>query len=160
MRFVADGMLGKLARWLRMLGYDVKYFNNLDDEELAEVAGSEERILLTRDVGLYQKASVKGLQAFLIEGKTEYEKLAELAKRYGLSLEVDTSNSRCPKCNSNIRPVRKEAVLGKIPKSTSEFYDEFWECPNCGKIYWQGSHWERISKTLSRAAAEILENRQ
>lgn len=159
MRFVADGMLGKLARWLRMLGYDVKYFNSLDDEELIKVAGSEERILLTRDVGLYQKASIKGGQAFLIEGKTEYEKLAELAKRYSLSLEIDTSNSRCPKCNSNIRPVQKEAVLEKIPKSTSKFYDEFWECPNCGKIYWQGSHWERISKTLSRAA-EILENEQ
>ena len=159
MRFVADGMLGKLARWLRMLGYDVKYFNSLDDEELIEVAGSEERILLTRDVGLYQRASIKGVQAFLIEGKTEYEKLAELAKRYNMSLEVDTSNSRCPKCNSNIRPVQKEAVLEKIPKSTSKFYDEFWECPNCGKIYWQGSHWERISKTLSRAA-EILENEQ
>jgi len=157
LRFVADGMLGKLARWLRMLGYDVKYFNNLDDEELTEVAGWEERILLTRDVELYQKASIKGVQAFLIEGKTEYEKLAELTKRYSLSLEVDTSSSRCPKCNSNIRPVQKEAVLEKIPKSTSKFYDEFWECPNCGKIYWQGSHWKRISKTLSRAA-EILEN--
>lgn len=151
MRFVADGMLGKLTRWLRMLGYDVEYFNMLDDDELIEVAKSERRILLTRDLRLYQKASTKGVQAFLIEGKTRYEKLAELAKRYSLRLEIDAANSRCPQCNSNIREVQKEQVLDRIPQSTSRFYDEFWECVNCGKVYWRGSHWKRINITLNRA---------
>jgi uncharacterized protein with PIN domain len=151
LRFVADGMLGKLTRWLRMLGYDVEYFNMLDDDELIEVAKSERRILLTRDLKLYQKASTQGVQAFLIEGKTRYEKLAELAKRYSLRLQIDTANSRCPQCNSCIREVQKEQVLDRIPQSTSRFYDEFWECVNCGKVYWRGCHWKRINITLSRA---------
>jgi len=151
LRFLADGMLGKLTRWLRMLGHDVEYFNMLDDDELIKVARSERRILLTRDIRLYQEASMKGIEAFLIQGKTEYEKLAELARKYKFKLEIDTSNSRCPKCNSRIRPVSKEEVLDRIPKSTSKFYDEFWECPNCGKVYWRGSHWKRINKTLSQA---------
>jgi len=151
LRFVADGMLGKLTRWLRMLGYDVEYFNMLDDDELIEVAKSERRILLTRDLRLYQKASTKGVQAFLIEGKTRHEKLAELAKRYSLRLEIDAANSRCPQCNSNIREVQKEQVLDRIPQSTSRFYDGFWECVNCGKVYWRGSHWKRINITLNRA---------
>ena len=156
MRFVADGMLGKLTRWLRMLGYDVEYFNMLDDDELIEVAKSERRILLTRDLRLYQKAPTRGVEAFLIEGKTRYEKLAELAKRYSLRLEIDTANSRCPQCNSNIREVQKEQVLDRIPQSTSRFYNDFWECINCGKIYWRGSHWKKIGKTLSQAK-EIVE---
>jgi uncharacterized protein with PIN domain len=162
LRFVADGMLGKLTRWLRMLGYDVEYFNMLDDDELIEVAKSERRILLTRDLRLYQKASTKGVQAFLIEGKTRPEKLAELAKRYSLRLEIEAANSRCPQCNSNIREIQKEQVLDRIPQSTSRFYDripqstsrfydEFWECVNCGKVYWRGSHWKRINITLNRA---------
>ncbi len=157
LRFVADGMLGKLTRWLRMLGHDVEYFNLLDDDELIKVAKSEQRVLLTRDVKLYQRAAIEGVKAFLVEGKTEYEKLAELARKYNFKLEIDVSNSRCPKCNSRIRPVRKEEVMERIPESTLKFYNEFWQCQNCGKIYWQGSHWKRISKTLSQAK-EILKS--
>lgn len=151
MRFIADGMLGKLTRWLRMLGHDVEYSNSLDDDELIDAAKEEERVLLTKDVSLYQKASIKSVKAFLVEGRTEYEKLAELSRKYNLKLEIDVSDSRCPKCNSRIRPVRKEEILEKIPESTSKFYNEFWACQNCGKIYWQGSHWKRINETLSQA---------
>lgn len=157
MRFVADGMLGKLTRWLRMLGHDVEYSSSFDDGELISVARSENRVLLTRDVKLYRKAATEGVEAFLVEGKTEYEKLAELARRYGFKLEIDVPDSRCPKCNSRIRPVRKEEVMERIPESTSKHYDEFWECQNCGKIYWQGSHWKRINKTLSQAK-QVLKN--
>jgi len=151
MRFVADGMLGKLTRWLRMLGHDVQYFNLLDDEELIKVAKSEQAILLTNDLRLYQKAAAEGVKAHLVEGKTEYERLAELARRYEFKLEIDISVSRCPRCNSGIKPVQKEEVIERIPESTSRFYHEFWQCQNCGKIYWQGSHWKRIDQTLSQA---------
>lgn len=151
MRFVIDGMLGKLTRWLRMLGHDVEYFNSLDDSELMKAAKSEDRVLLTKDVRLYQKAATEGLEAFLVEGKTQSENLAQLAKRYSLKLGVDIFQSRCPLCNSRIKPVSKEEVLERIPESTSRYYDEFWECGNCKKVYWQGSHWKRISKTLGQA---------
>lgn len=151
LKFVVDGMLGKLTRWLRMLGHDVEYFNLLDDNELIKVAKSEERVLLTRDVELYRKAATEGVKAFLIEGKNEGEMLAELAGKYNFNLEIDVSNSRCPKCNSRIRPVEKEEVAEEIPESTSKFYNDFWKCQKCGKIYWQGAHWKRINETLTQA---------
>jgi uncharacterized protein with PIN domain len=144
-------MLGKLTRWLRMIGCDVEYFNDLDDEELIETAAKEERILLTRDIQLYRRASVNGVEAFLIRGQTETEKLADLAKRFDIKLEIDVNNSRCPKCNTKIDPVSKEKIKDKVPQSTSRFYEEFWICPKCDQIYWRGSHWKKINRTLLEA---------
>ncbi|HEX68833.1 MAG TPA: hypothetical protein ENG10_00865 [Candidatus Bathyarchaeota archaeon] len=151
MKFVADGMLGKLSRWLRMLGHNVKYAGALSDDKLLKIAKIEHRILLTRDLELYQQAIAKGIKAAYIEGADEAEKLAKLAKRYGFPLEINLKISRCPKCNARIRPIEKEAVKDKVPESTYRYYDEFWKCPKCGQIYWQGAHWKRISATLEKA---------
>jgi uncharacterized protein with PIN domain len=152
---VTDGMLGKLTRWLRMLGHDVEYSRSLEDEELIERAKAEQRVLLTRDRGLYQRAMTMGLAAFLVECSTEANKLAELARRFNISLELDVAVSRCPKCNSRIRTVSKEDVLNSIPAGTATYYDEFWRCPGCGQIYWQGSHWKRIEETLKDAEESL-----
>ena len=151
MKFIADGMLGKLTRWLRMLGQDVQYSNKLDDAELIMMAKKEHRILLTRDVELYQRAVARGIDAFYIEGQTEAAKLAELAKRFDVPLEIDLKRSRCPRCNTKIRPTPKEKLAGKVEKNTFIYYDEFWKCPKCGHIYWQGAHWEGIRATLEKA---------
>lgn len=151
MKFVTDGMLGKLTRWLRMLGHNVKYANNLNDKILIKIAKTEKRVLLTRDVELYQQATIQHADAFLVEGKNEAERLAALAKRFGLELELNPDASRCPKCNAKIAPAKKEEISDKIPSSTKKFYEDFWECPKCGKIYWQGAHWKRITETLKEA---------
>ena len=151
MKFIADGMLGKLTRWLRMLGQDVQYSNKLNDDELIAMAKKEHRILLTRDVELYQRAVARGIDAFYIEGQTEAAKLAELAKRFDVPLEIDLKRSRCPRCNTKIRPTPKEKLAGKVEKNTFIYYDEFWKCPRCGHIYWQGAHWGRIRTTLEKA---------
>jgi uncharacterized protein with PIN domain len=150
-KFIADGMLGKLTRWLRMLGQDVKYSNQSEDEELILMAKKEHRVLLTRDLELYQRAIAKGIDAFYAEGGTEAEKLAELAKRFDFPLTIDLKRSRCPRCNTKIRPTPKEKLAGKVEKSTFIYYDEFWKCPKCGHIYWQGAHWEGIRATLEKA---------
>jgi len=155
---MADGMLGKLTRWLRMLGHDVKYSRELGDKKLIEIAKTEGRILLTRDLELYQQATVQGVDSFLVEEKTGAEKLAALAKRFNFKLEIDMVLSRCPKCNAGIRPIAKEKVLDRIPKKTASNYEDFWECGNCNQVYWQGSHWKRIDKTL-KEAQQILEKR-
>jgi len=144
-------MLGKLTRWLRMLGQDVVYTGSMNDKELIQKAKKEQRILLTQDLELYQQAIGKSAEAFLIEGKTEAEKLARLAKRFGFKLEIDVRVSRCPKCNARIKPVSKTDVISKIPKTTSSFYNEFWECLRCRQVYWRGAHWKRIEKTLIEA---------
>jgi len=151
LKFVTDGMLGKLTRWLRMLGQDVVYTGSMDDKELIQKAKKEQRILLTRDLELYQQAIGRGAEAFLVEGKTEAEKLAQLAKRFRFKLEINVKVSRCPKCNTRIKPVSKTDVITKIPKTTSSYYNEFWECPMCRQVYWRGAHWKKIEKTLIEA---------
>jgi hypothetical protein len=138
-----------------MLGYNVKYSNKLDDAQLIMIAKKERRVLLTRDLELYQQATAKEVNAFYLKGKTEEEKLAELAKRFKIKLDIDMTTSRCPKCNTRVKPASKEKVADKIEKTTFAYYNEFWECPKCGQIYWQGAHWTRIRKTLEKAK-EIL----
>ncbi len=157
LKFIADGMLGKLTRWLRMLGHNVKYANDLDDRKLIRIAKTEKRILLTRDVELYQQAISHNTNAFLVEGRNEAERLAALSKRFKLIMELDPYVSRCPKCNTKIKPAEKDKISSKIPSSTRTFYEEFWECPRCGKIYWQGAHWKRITETLNEAK-KLLQN--
>ena len=157
MQFIADGMLGKLTRWLRMLGQDVKYSKSLYDEQLINAAKAENRILLTRDLKLYQLARKRGVDTTLVKGATEAEKLAILANRFSFKLEIDVTVSRCPKCNTLIRSVPKDEIGDRIPEVTSTYYDEFWECPGCGQIYWRGSHWQRIEKTL-REAKQVLKS--
>jgi uncharacterized protein with PIN domain len=156
LKFITDGMLGKLTRWLRMLGQNVEYSKSLGDKQLIEIAKKQRRVLLTRDLRLYQQAVTHGVSAFLVEGATKAEKLANLAKRFDLTLEVDVTVSRCPKCNTRIKPVSKDKVVNKILQKTSSYYNEFWICPNCEQIYWQGAHWKRIDKTL-RNAKQALE---
>jgi hypothetical protein len=149
-------MLGKLARWLRMMGHDVEYSNSMDDSELLTIAKKEHRILLTRDFALFQHAVAREVEVFYVEGQTEQERLAELAARFGISLEIDMATSRCPKCNTHVKPVPTESVAGRVEKNTLEHYTKFWECPKCGQVYWQGAHWTKIRETL-RISAQSLQ---
>ena len=148
LRFLADGMLGKLTRWLRILGYDVNYFRSTDDNNLIKMANSESRILLTRDQELVHQALYKGVKAFFVKGTNNIETLVNLADWFDLNLEIELSISRCPKCNMLIRLVPKESVLQEIPELTALHYDEFWKCIGCGQVYWHGAHWKMIKKTL------------
>jgi uncharacterized protein with PIN domain len=157
LRFISNGMLGKLTRWLRILGHNVKYANKLDDSQLITIAKKERRVLLTRDLELYQQATAKGVNTLYVDGKTEAEKLAKLAQRFSIKLEVDLTVSRCPKCDTRVKPVPKEKIADRVEKTTYLHYNEFWECPKCGQVYWQGAHWTRIRKTLE-TAKETLEN--
>ncbi len=151
MKFLADAMLGKLSRWLRMLGQDVEYSTLLGDDQLLEKAKAEGRVLLTRDLELYQRALGRGLEAFYVQGKSEAERLAELAKRFGLPLEIDMDKSHCPRCNGKLQVAAKEQVKGDVEENTFLYYDRFWKCPNCGHVYWQGAHWKQIQQTLKQA---------
>ncbi|RLI12294.1 hypothetical protein DRO33_02845 [Candidatus Bathyarchaeota archaeon] len=151
MRFLVDAMLGKLARWLRLLGHDTEYGRDASDNELLTRAAEEGRILLTSDTELFRRAVASGIRAVLVKGTSEEERLAQLAVRLGLKLEVDLENSRCSKCNSPVVEVPKEAVRGLVPEGSWRRYERFWRCTGCGQIYWQGSHWSNIEAVLSRA---------
>jgi len=138
-----------------MLGHNVKDSNRLDDAQLIMIAKKERRTLLTRDLELYRRATAKGVDTLYLEGKTEEEKLAELAKRFNIKLNMEMTTSRCPKCNTRVKTIPKERVADKVEKSTFAHYDEFWKCPKCGQTYWQGAHWKRISKTLEKAKESL-----
>ena len=144
-----------------MLGHNVKYSNSLDDVQLLAIARKERRILLTRDFELYQHSTARAVDSFYIEGQTQGERLAELAERFDIKLEIDMATSRCPKCNTKVKPISKGKIASKVEKSTFDNYNEFWKCPKCGQIYWQGAHWTRIRKSLGEAqeALEKLEKR-
>ena len=160
MKFVVDGMLGKLARWLRMMGHDVEYSNSMDDFELLTIAKKEKRILLTRDFDLYQHANATEVGAFYVEGQTEEERLAELATRFDISLEIDMATSRCPRCNVQVKHVSKEKVADRVEKNTFEHYDKFWMCPRCRQVYWQGAHWTNIRETLKTAGQNLQKQKK
>ncbi len=155
MNFIVDGMLGTLVRWLRMMGHDVKYSTELKDIELLLIAKTEKRVLLTRDLALFQQATVKGVEAYYVEGTNEPERLSELAKRFNIALTIDLENSRCPKCNTKLSAVPKQEIADKVEKNTLKHYDDFWLCPNCGHVYWQGAHWAKIRTTLKEAEEKL-----
>ncbi len=134
-----------------MLGQDVEYTTAMADKTLILEAKKTSRILLTRDIQLFQRAMTRGAEALLIEGRDEAENLADLATRFKFKLQINLKTSRCSKCNTQIRSVRKDSIIDKIPEKTSTYYNEFWECPNCKQVYWQGAHWKRIEKTLRDA---------
>jgi hypothetical protein len=155
-KFIADGMLGKLTRWLRILGCDVKYSNKLDDAALIATAKREKRSLLTKDFELYRQATSKGAEAFYVQASTGEGKLAEVARRFNIELTVDMTVSRCPKCNSRVRRASKDRVADKVGKGTFAHYEEFWKCRKCGQVYWQGAHWRGIRYKLEKTQ-KVLE---
>lgn len=155
-KFIVDGMLGKVARWLRILGYDAKYYNSLSDEELIKIAMEEGRILLTRDLNLHRRALTENLSSLLLDEKSKIDNLTKLVKELKIRVDIDVSLSRCPKCNSKLKAASKEAVASKVPEMSYKKFKEFWICPNCGQVYWQGSHWKDIYRTLKEIRAKTL----
>ncbi len=144
-----------------MLGYEAVYLNNSSDQELLSMAKRDSLVLLTSDEQLYRTASVRGIESVLVQEHTEPERLAGLAERYNLRLEIDTANSRCSQCGFAIREISKDDVEHSVPPTTFKVYKSFWVCTNtkCAKVYWQGSHWKKIEQTLE-SARKILEIRR
>ncbi len=152
MRFIADMMLGRLARWLRLYGYDTLYGIE-DDEEIIRTAIREGRVILTRDSGLAERAEKRDLGVILLSSNSLEGQVEEL-RLFGVEFrELFPANARCPKCNGPIRPASKEEVKGRVPSTVYEKYDEFYVCEDCGQIYWPGRQWRemlRIDKKLRK----------
>jgi len=140
-RFVLDNHLGRLAIYLRMLGCDSLYRNDYQDEELAQVASSEGRILLTRDRRLLMRKSV--LYGYCVRHKDPPRQLAEVVLRYDLPCQASPFQ-RCLRCNHPLRPVPKAEVLERLEPLTRQYFDEFHLCPACNQVYWKGSHYEHM----------------
>ena len=148
-KFLLDGMLGSLARWLRICGYQAEYVQGLRDGEVLDRAAERGFILLTRDELLFRKAQRAGLEAFLVTGDGDAAKLASVAGRFDLKLIPD--GSLCPVCGGPLGEVAKEELAGVVPASSLEAYNEFWLCGSCGKAFWRGSHWGNIQAAICEA---------
>ncbi len=147
MRFAADRMLGKLAKWLRFLGYDTTYSNDLsEDEYLAQV--NEGRILLTRNTRLKRKVP-QGKLVFIRDNDPKVQ-LQELIGRLHLRPEPKRFFTRCALCNEVLEPTEGADVHGKVPDYIWTAHERFSRCEGCGKLYWEGSHLERNRKEIMR----------
>ena len=140
-KFVLDVHLGKLAKALRMLGFDTLYRNDYSDRTLAELALKENRIILTRDVDLLKIKTITW--GYWLRSQHLPEQLAEVIRYFHLQNQFQPF-SRCLECNGLIREVAKEKVLERLPPNTRQYFNEFYQCENCGNVYWKGSHFERM----------------
>ena len=142
-------MLGKLARWLRLLGYDAAYLRDTDDLEVVRQARTQGRLVLTRDTGL---AARRAVRALLIDSQSLDEQLEQVAQAVGLPAE-DTP-PRCPACNVPLEHLAYEVAQNRVPPYVWRTHRTFTICPQCGRTYWEGSHWRAIRQRL-RAAGVV-----
>ena len=143
--FMVDCMLGRLAKWLRIIGFDAKYYNEIDDNEMIKKAGEEGRILLSRDTKLIIPPGIKSI--FIEDDHWFYQVrqvLLSLPEKFPLK-----PLSRCILCNAELEPVSKEKVKEVVPPYVYSTQETFVKCPNCGKIYWQATHQQRMKETLA-----------
>ncbi len=139
-RFVLDAHLGKLAGYLRMLGFDALYRNDYGDHELAAISAAERRILLTRDAGLLKHSVVT--HGYWLRSTDARQQLVEVVRRFDLWRQIEPF-TRCMRCNTPLEEAREED-LAAVPEQARRCYQEFWRCPECRRVYWQGSHYQRM----------------
>lgn len=151
-RFVVDVHLGKLAGYLRMLGFDTSYDNRASDEELARLSGQEKRILLTRDRGLLKRSLVT--HGYCVRQTNPRQQLAEVVRRFDLAGSVRPF-VRCLRCSGLLQTVEKARIEHHLPPYAGQHQDTFYQCLVCRRIYWKGSHCRRMSDFIENALAEI-----
>jgi uncharacterized protein with PIN domain len=145
-RFIADTMLGKLAKWLRLLGFDVLYFPKISDEEIAERALRSGRVILTRDTLLIRRRKVRE-NHFFVRGDDYKDQLRQVAKRYSIDPYARIL-TRCLRCNDPLESVDKASVREKVPPYVFDTQNAFEACARCGRIYWKATHRDEMMKQI------------
>jgi uncharacterized protein with PIN domain len=143
-RFFADSMLGKLALWMRVLGYDVEYEKEIDDDELVTRALGEGRTVLTRDTRLVERKALRG-RAFFIAADRWKEQLRCVRERFKTP---DAFLSRCLRCNVPLENIKKEEARDRVPPYVYSVHDDFTACPGCERIYWPGTHKKEMEREV------------
>lgn len=149
MKFILTKELGRLAKWLRILGFDTEYFREEKISSLIITALRDNRIIITRNRRLSEKQPAKALY---IKSEHIREQIEEVLKALNLRPDERAMFSRCTVCNVELRPMEKEKVKVKVPEYVFKTQNEFYTCLNCKRIYWQGTHWGNVKKTLEEIA--------
>ena len=142
-----DAMLGKLAKKLRLLGYDSLYSSSMEDDELLHIAKNENRVIITKDVQLICKAKKHQIASIQITKNEEIEQILQINEKANLGkCTISGSNSRCPVCNGELKYTEKNDISKNVPTGVFENMNDFWTCNKCGKIYWEGTHIKNLQK--------------
>jgi uncharacterized protein with PIN domain len=150
LRFVLDGHLGKLARRLRLLGFDCAYARDVDDEELVRVSLGEGRVILTRDLFLLKRAAVT--HGYYVRSDDPRQQVGEVVRRFQLA-DRAAPFTRCMACNGTLAPIAKGEIEHRLPPRTREHYDDFRTCASCGRDFWRGAHHGRLERFVAEALA-------
>ena len=143
-KFIADVMVGKLARWLRVLGFDVVYSNTFSDDEIVRLAVAENRIILTRDTGFASRRNLP--QTLFVDSDHYKEQVRQVLRTF--DLKEFKIFSRCVECNSPLQEVDKEAVFERVPPYVYLTQERFAACPLCERVYWRGTHTEKMMQRI------------
>jgi len=151
MLFLVDGMLGNIAKKLRLFGIDSEYFSDIDDSKLIEKAKNENRIIISRDRPLIDRAKKNDVLSIYVTKENEIEQFLEILETVNLQLdEISGDVARCTKCNSTTSQISKLKIRNKVPQRVLEFNDKFWKCNKCDQIYWEGTHIKNLQKFIHK----------
>ena len=150
MKFIADVMVGRLAKYLRMTGYDVTYINNIKDDMIIEIARNEDRIILTRDRLMLERKEIKNhiIKSVYIKDDSIYMQLKQV--RNELEISIKPVLKRCIECNTVLEEIKKEHAHGKVPPYVYSTQNYFLLCKSCGRIYWRGTHYKNIGEFFNK----------
>jgi len=155
MKFIVDSNVGRLARWLRIAGFDTIFINDLDDNRLVRLALSESRVLLTKDTQILKRrvATTGRLKVILIESEEVKAQLRQVVKTLNLGDRIKPF-TLCLECNQPLVPREKEDVKELVPPYIFQTQTQYMQCPACHRVYWRGTHWQRMSRELERIVSE------
>ncbi len=149
-KFIADCHLGKLAKYLRLMGVDTLFFPHIEDDELILMANNENRIILTRDRCLAQR---KNVPVLFLEANDTKAQLKTLIDHYKIK-EHPAPFSRCIVCNTPLQIIDKEKIINSLPEKVKKYFDYFEYCPTCDRVYWQGDHYRHMMEFLAQVLKE------
>ncbi|KAF6247716.1 hypothetical protein C6990_04570 [Nitrosopumilus sp. b3] len=151
MLFFVDAMLGNIAKKLRILGFDCKYYSDIDDVKLLEKSKNENRVIISKDQNLIKRADKMGLLSVYISKEDEIEQFKEILQKTNLEFgEISGDGARCPKCNSTTSKIKKSEIINQVKEKTLEEHDEFWRCDGCDQIYWEGIHIKNLQEFVRK----------
>jgi len=153
-RFIVDHNVGRLARWLRAMGYDTLFFSSADDSDMVAMALAEGRVMLTRDTEVMKRRVINSgrLKAVLIESDVPEQQMRQVIDTLNLDCQFRPF-TLCLECNQPLRAREKQEVKGLVPPYVFKTQDQYMECPACHRLYWRGTHWQAMTQKLKKFCA-------
>lgn len=152
--FLADAMLGSLARKLRIFGFDTDYLVDTDDDEVLKRGIEQGRVILTADKEFFKRITKHGTRGVLVGSEGDLEGMVHVLSKLGLTLDDEKMGSRCAACNGLLKEVTPKEADG-VPEGVLHHHSQFYKCSSCGKIYWEGGHMERMSDFAKKVRARL-----